>query len=261
MNRALLLLCILLAPPGAHAQTPKTVFLEDLTWTELQDQVRSGKTSVIVPVGGTEQNGPHIALGKHNMRVKALSEKSRSRWAMRWWRRCWLTFRKAACNRRRHTCAFPGRSPCRAKRLKRFSSTRHEASSFMVFGISCSWGPRGLSGERQGGRGTAEPGMGRDARCGRMPSRNTTGLPKPNMCRRSSTGVFATGKLARTPASPTPRSCSRWIRVRCGWIACNPAQSPAPPTAYTAIPRRASAELGQLGVDAVVARTVAAIPR
>ena len=59
----------------AHAQTPKTVFLEDLTWTELQDQVRSGKTSVIVPIGGTEQNGPHIALGKHNTRVKALSEK------------------------------------------------------------------------------------------------------------------------------------------------------------------------------------------
>ena len=75
MNRALLLLCILLAPPGAHAQTPKTIFLEDLTWTELQDQVRSGKTSVIVPIGGTEQNGPHIALGKHNARVKALSEK------------------------------------------------------------------------------------------------------------------------------------------------------------------------------------------
>lgn len=75
MNRALLLLCILLASPVAHAQTPKTVFLEDLTWTELQDQIRSGKTSVIVPIGGTEQSGPHIALGKHNTRVKALSEK------------------------------------------------------------------------------------------------------------------------------------------------------------------------------------------
>lgn len=76
MNRALpLLLCILLVTPGALAQTPKTVFLEELTWTELQDQIRSGKTTIIVPIGGTEQNGPHMALGKHNVRVKLLSEK------------------------------------------------------------------------------------------------------------------------------------------------------------------------------------------
>ncbi|MBI3574533.1 MAG: creatininase family protein [Gammaproteobacteria bacterium] len=75
MNRAPLLLCMLLATSSAYAQTPKTVFLEELTWTELQDLVRSGKTTVIVPIGGTEQNGPHIALGKHNVRVKALSEK------------------------------------------------------------------------------------------------------------------------------------------------------------------------------------------
>jgi creatinine amidohydrolase len=71
-----LLLCILLVvAPGALAQTPRTVFLEELTWTELQDQIRSGKTTILVPIGGTEQNGPHMALGKHNVRVKALSEK------------------------------------------------------------------------------------------------------------------------------------------------------------------------------------------
>lgn len=75
MKRAPLLLCMLLAIPGAYAQVPKTVFLEELTSTELQDWVRSGKTTVIVPIGGTEQNGPHIVLGKHNVRVKALSEK------------------------------------------------------------------------------------------------------------------------------------------------------------------------------------------
>ena len=75
MNRALLAFCVLFATPSAYAQTPKTVFLEELTWTELQNRVRSGKTTVIVPIGGTEQNGPHIVLGKHNMRVKALSEK------------------------------------------------------------------------------------------------------------------------------------------------------------------------------------------
>jgi len=57
----------------ASAQTPDTVFLEELTWTELRDQIRSGKTTILVPIGGTEQNGPHMALGKHNVRVKALS--------------------------------------------------------------------------------------------------------------------------------------------------------------------------------------------
>ena len=75
MKRALLFLCILLATPGASAQTPETVLLEELTWTELRDLIRSGMTTVIVPIGGTEQNGPHIALGKHNVRVLALSKK------------------------------------------------------------------------------------------------------------------------------------------------------------------------------------------
>ncbi len=49
--------------------------LEELTWTELRDRIRTGTTTIIVPIGGTEQNGPHMALGKHNMRVRALSEK------------------------------------------------------------------------------------------------------------------------------------------------------------------------------------------
>ena len=61
------------AAEPARAQAPKTVFLEELTWTELRDELRAGKTTVIVPVGGTEQSGPHIALGKHNVRVKALA--------------------------------------------------------------------------------------------------------------------------------------------------------------------------------------------
>ncbi|MBZ9991878.1 creatininase family protein [Mesorhizobium sp. BH1-1-5] len=52
-----------------------SVFLEDLTWTELRDLVAAGTTTIIVPIGGTEQSGPAMALGKHNVRVKALAEK------------------------------------------------------------------------------------------------------------------------------------------------------------------------------------------
>ena len=71
------LLAILLSgvPAIATAQRPAvpqpdSVFLEDLTWIEVRDAIRSGKTTVIIPTGGTEQNGPHIALGKHNYLVK-----------------------------------------------------------------------------------------------------------------------------------------------------------------------------------------------
>jgi creatinine amidohydrolase/Fe(II)-dependent formamide hydrolase-like protein len=74
MVRATLFLCFLLVGlPRAHASD--TVFLEELAWTELRDLIRSGKTTIIVPIGGTEQNGPHMALGKHNLRVRYLSEK------------------------------------------------------------------------------------------------------------------------------------------------------------------------------------------
>jgi len=51
----------------------ESVFLEDLTSTELHARVASGWTTVLVPIGGTEQNGPHMALGKHNVRARYLA--------------------------------------------------------------------------------------------------------------------------------------------------------------------------------------------
>ena len=52
-----------------------SVFLEDKTWTELRDEIATGSKTIIIPIGGTEQNGPAMALGKHNFRVKFLAEK------------------------------------------------------------------------------------------------------------------------------------------------------------------------------------------
>ena len=66
---------LLIAAFGASGQAPGTVFIDELTWTELRKEISSGRTTVIVPIGGTEQNGPHMVLGKHNVRVKVLSEK------------------------------------------------------------------------------------------------------------------------------------------------------------------------------------------
>lgn len=74
MFRAWLCACFLIVGP-IPAWASDTVFLEEVTWTELRDLVRSGKTTIIIPIGGTEQNGPHMALGKHNLRVRYLSEK------------------------------------------------------------------------------------------------------------------------------------------------------------------------------------------
>jgi creatinine amidohydrolase len=68
--------CLTLICVGpVFAQARDAVLLEDLTWTELRDLIRANITTIIVPVGGTEQNGPHMTLGKHNARVKVLSEK------------------------------------------------------------------------------------------------------------------------------------------------------------------------------------------
>jgi creatinine amidohydrolase len=62
---------VMAASPTDAADKP--VFLEEMTWTEVRDAVAAGRTTAIVPVGGTEQSGPHIALGKHNVRVHALA--------------------------------------------------------------------------------------------------------------------------------------------------------------------------------------------
>jgi creatinine amidohydrolase/Fe(II)-dependent formamide hydrolase-like protein len=64
------------AEAAAHAsRSADSVFLEDLTWTELRDAIKAGKTTILAPVGGVEQSGPYVALGKHDARVKVLAER------------------------------------------------------------------------------------------------------------------------------------------------------------------------------------------
>lgn len=69
-------LCVgLLLAAAGHAVPvfAAEVRLEALTWTELRERIAAGTTTVLVPIGGTEQNGPHMTLGKHNVRVAALA--------------------------------------------------------------------------------------------------------------------------------------------------------------------------------------------
>ena len=63
------LLCL-----AASAAPPDTVFLGELTSTEVAARIAAGTTTILIPIGGTEQNGARIALGKHNARVRSFAE-------------------------------------------------------------------------------------------------------------------------------------------------------------------------------------------
>jgi len=73
--RALACGLLLLGASTAFAQAPHTVQLQELSWTEIRDQVQAGKTTILIPIGGTEQSGPGIAVGKHNARAEFLAQK------------------------------------------------------------------------------------------------------------------------------------------------------------------------------------------
>jgi creatinine amidohydrolase len=61
------------AAPGPNASLPSH-HLEELTWTEVRDAVAAGVNVVIVPTGGTEKNGYHMIMGKHNRHSVAGAE-------------------------------------------------------------------------------------------------------------------------------------------------------------------------------------------
>ncbi len=89
MRRSCGLLAVLLAvgalaaqptamTPDPNARRPieavDTVFVEEMTWMEVRDALKAGKTTVIVPTGGVEQNGPYLATGKHNYILRGTAE-------------------------------------------------------------------------------------------------------------------------------------------------------------------------------------------
>jgi creatinine amidohydrolase len=84
MIRFVIALAALFLPAGVVAQaaspdpeSPRpidihdTVWLEELTWMEVRDLMRTGVGTVLIPTGGIEQNGPYLALGKHNVILRA----------------------------------------------------------------------------------------------------------------------------------------------------------------------------------------------
>jgi creatinine amidohydrolase/Fe(II)-dependent formamide hydrolase-like protein len=59
--------------PDTPNPLPKvdTIWLEEMTWMDVRDAMKAGKTTVIISTGGMEPNGPWLALGKHNYVLRA----------------------------------------------------------------------------------------------------------------------------------------------------------------------------------------------
>ena len=58
-----------------QAQPKKPIKLSELTSPEVGQLIHDGYTTVIIPTGGTEQNGPHLVLGKHNAIIESNATK------------------------------------------------------------------------------------------------------------------------------------------------------------------------------------------
>ena len=54
--------------------TLDTVVIEEMTWMEVRDAVKAGKTTAILASGGIEEAGPYVANAKHNYNVRKDAE-------------------------------------------------------------------------------------------------------------------------------------------------------------------------------------------
>ncbi len=59
-----------------------TVWLQEMTWEEVQAKLDSGKKTLLLPVGSTEQHGPHLPVGTDTMVAVALAEAAARRAAI-----------------------------------------------------------------------------------------------------------------------------------------------------------------------------------
>ena len=60
---------------GQASGPGSSVWIDDHTWPEVRDLIASGKRTAIIYVGSSEQNGPHMVIGKHNFIAHALAQR------------------------------------------------------------------------------------------------------------------------------------------------------------------------------------------
>jgi creatinine amidohydrolase/Fe(II)-dependent formamide hydrolase-like protein len=51
-----------------------SVWIEELTYLEVRDAMKAGKTTALIMAGSTEQNGPYLAGGKHQYAMRLVGE-------------------------------------------------------------------------------------------------------------------------------------------------------------------------------------------
>ncbi len=60
---------------GAAGSRIAVFQLGENDWPELRGRIATGATTILMPIGSTDQNGPHMVLGKHNGRARVLAGK------------------------------------------------------------------------------------------------------------------------------------------------------------------------------------------
>ncbi len=248
-------LCLALALTTlAHAQPPDTILLEDLTWTELWVLVRAGKTTVLLPIGGTEQNGPHMALGKHNARVKALAE----RIARELGNAIVAYVPEGSIEPPTGHMRFPGTITVREETFRQTlesaaRSFRHHGFRDIVF--------LGDHGSTQAGERAVAARLNREWAASpvrvhaveeyyRAATADYDALLKTRGYRAEEIGQHAGLADTSLTLALEPRLVRSTSRVE---------PAPGEASGVEGDPKRASAELGQLGVDLIVSKSVSAI--
>jgi creatinine amidohydrolase len=51
-----------------------SVWLQNLTWEDIKEKIAESRGTIIIPVGSTEQHGPHLPVGTDTMVANALAE-------------------------------------------------------------------------------------------------------------------------------------------------------------------------------------------
>jgi creatinine amidohydrolase/Fe(II)-dependent formamide hydrolase-like protein len=242
------------------AAQPDTVFLEDLTWNELRAAVQAGKTTVIVPIGGTEQNGPHLALGKHNVRVRAFAERIARGLGNALVAPVIAYVPEGGLHPPTGHMRFPGTITVPEDVLQR--TLESAAQSFKLHGFR-DIAFLGDHGSTQAVQQTAAARLNREWQAGRVrahavpeyyraATEEFRELLKTRGYRLEEVGVHA-GLLDTSLTLAVAPSLVRPYAPR------DADRLPGVGTGADGDPSRASAELGRLGVDLVVARTVEAI--
>ncbi|OOG48191.1 creatininase [Rhodanobacter sp. C06] len=247
---------------AAIAQTPATVQLQDLSWTELRAQIHAGKTTIIIPIGGTEQSGPYIAVGKHNRRATVLAERIAEDLGNALVAPTVAYVPEGSYNPPTSHMRFPGTITIPDSTFEQLLASA--ANSFAVHGfrnIVFLGDHGGYQKDLQ--RVVAQLNRqwtGKPARAFAPPeyyAASSTGyaqILRQHGIRDDEIGTHAGLADTSLQLAVAPQMV-RLERLR---------SAPKPGAAdgvYGGDPRRSSAALGQLGVDAIVARTVAAIRR